>query len=51
MPAHHISQTYRTFGPLTTIVTACAASLRRLAANGARVLDLATLVAKAHGRR
>jgi beta-ketoacyl-acyl-carrier-protein synthase II len=25
MPAHHISQTYQTFGPLTTIVTACAA--------------------------
>lgn len=25
MPAHHISQTYQTFGPLNTIVTACAA--------------------------
>jgi len=25
MPAHHISQTYRTLGPLTTVVTACAA--------------------------
>jgi 3-oxoacyl-[acyl-carrier-protein] synthase II len=24
MPAHHISQTYQTYGPLTTIVTACA---------------------------
>jgi 3-oxoacyl-[acyl-carrier-protein] synthase II len=24
MPAHHISQTYHTLGPLTTIVTACA---------------------------
>jgi 3-oxoacyl-[acyl-carrier-protein] synthase II len=25
MPAHHISQTYQTYGPLNTIVTACAA--------------------------
>jgi beta-ketoacyl-acyl-carrier-protein synthase II len=25
MPAHHISHTYQTWGPLTTIVTACAA--------------------------
>jgi beta-ketoacyl-acyl-carrier-protein synthase II len=25
MPAHHISQTYHTLGPLTTVVTACAA--------------------------
>lgn len=25
MPAHHMSQTYRTYGPLTTVVTACAA--------------------------
>jgi 3-oxoacyl-[acyl-carrier-protein] synthase II len=25
MPAHHISQTYQTYGPLNTVVTACAA--------------------------
>lgn len=25
MPAHHISQTYQTLGPLSTVVTACAA--------------------------
>jgi len=30
MPAHHISTTYQTFGPLSTIVTACAAGTQAI---------------------
>jgi len=30
MPAHHISTTYQTFGPLNTIVTACAAGTQAI---------------------
>jgi len=30
MPAHHISQAYHTLGPLTTIVTACAAGTQAI---------------------
>ena len=30
MPAHHVSQTYHTLGPLTTVVTACAAGTQAI---------------------
>jgi beta-ketoacyl-acyl-carrier-protein synthase II len=30
MPAHHLSQTYHTLGPLTTIVTACASGTQSI---------------------
>ena len=30
MPAHHISTTYQTFGPLNTVVTACAAGTQAI---------------------